>query len=66
VKREFHQKDGVITKRERLVYDRSDWDGPVFAKEVAGSLGDFFTSNQCSMDNFTEQLRWKCLLVEHL
>jgi hypothetical protein len=66
VKRESHQKDGVITKRKRLVYDRNDQDGPVFAKEVAGSLGAFSTANQWSVDNLTEQLRHKCLLVEHL
>jgi hypothetical protein len=41
VKRESHQKDGVITKRKRLVYDGNDHDGPEFAKEVAGSLGAF-------------------------
>jgi hypothetical protein len=28
VKRESHQKDGVITKRKRLVYDGKDHDGP--------------------------------------
>jgi hypothetical protein len=32
VKRESHQKDGVITKRKILVYDRKDHDGPEFAK----------------------------------
>jgi hypothetical protein len=56
VKRESHQKDGVITKRKRLVYDGKDHDGPEFAKEVAGSLGDFSTANQWSVDNLTEQL----------
>jgi hypothetical protein len=66
VKRESHQKDGVITKRQRLVYDGNDQDGPEFAKEVAGSLGAFSTANQWSVDNLTEQLRHKCLLVEHL
>jgi hypothetical protein len=66
VKRESHQKDGVITKRKRLVYDENDQDDPEFAKEVAGSLGAFSTANQWSVDNLTEQLRQKCLLVEHL
>jgi hypothetical protein len=56
VKRESHQKDGVITKRKRLVYDGKYHDGPEFAKEVAGSLGDFSTANQWSVDNLTEQL----------
>jgi hypothetical protein len=66
VKRESHQKDGVITKRQRMVYDGNDRDDPEFAKEVAGSLGAFSTANQWSVDNLTEQLRHKCLLVEHL
>jgi hypothetical protein len=66
VKRESHQKDGVITKRQRLVYDGKDDDGPKFAKEVVGSLGDFSTYNQWSMENLTEQLQQKCLSVEQL
>jgi len=66
VKRESYHKDGVIIKRQRLVYDRNDQDGPVFAKRVVGSLGDFATANQWSVDNLTEQLQQKCILVEHL
>jgi hypothetical protein len=38
------------------VYDGKDHDGPEFAKEVVGLLGDFSTANQWSMDNLTEQL----------
>jgi hypothetical protein len=56
MKRESHQKDGVTTKRQRLVYDGNDQDSPLFAKEVAGSLGVFSTANQWSMENLTEQL----------
>jgi hypothetical protein len=56
VKRESHKNDGVITKRKRMVYDRNDHDGPEFAKEVAGLLGDFSTSNQWSVENLTKQL----------
>jgi hypothetical protein len=63
VKRESHQKDGVITKIRRLVYDGNDHDGLEFAKELKGSLGAFATTNHWSMDNLTEQLRQKCLLV---
>ena len=51
VKRESHQKDGVITKRKRSVYDGKYHDGPEFAREVAGSLGAFSTANQWSVDN---------------
>jgi hypothetical protein len=51
VKRESHQKDGVITKRKRSVYDGKYHDGPEFAREVAGSLGAFSTANQWLVDN---------------
>jgi hypothetical protein len=56
VKRESHQKYGVIIKRKRLVYDGNDQDGPKFTKEVTGSLDSFATTNQWSMDNLTKQL----------
>jgi len=36
VKRESNQKDGVITKRKRMVYDVNNQDIPEFAKEVIG------------------------------
>jgi hypothetical protein len=66
VKIEYHQKDGVVNKRQRLVYEENDEDGPQFAKEVAGSLSDFSTVNQWSVENLIEQMRHKFLLVEHL
>ena len=66
VKRESHQKDGVITKRQRMVYDGNNQDALEFTKEVAGSLGVFSMTNQWYVENLDEQLRHKCLLVEHL
>jgi DNA anti-recombination protein RmuC len=66
VKRESHQKDGVITKRQRMLYDGNDRDDSEFAKEVAGSLGAFATANQWSVENLAEQLRHKILLVGQL
>jgi hypothetical protein len=59
VKGESHQKDGVVTKRQRLVYDGKYHDGPEFAKEVTGSSRDFSTANQWLVDNLIEQLRQK-------
>ena len=47
------------------MYDGNDHDAPEFEKEVAGSIGSFSTVNQWSVENLTEQLRHKCLLVEH-
>jgi hypothetical protein len=49
-----------------MVYDGNDRDDPKFTKEVAGLLGSFSTANQWSVDNLNEQLRHKCLLVDHL
>jgi hypothetical protein len=66
VKRESHQKDGVITKRQRMLYDGNDRDDSEFAKEVAGSLGAFATANQWSVENLAEKLRHKILLVGQL
>jgi hypothetical protein len=56
VKRESHQKNGMITKRKILVYDANDQDGPVFAKEVVGSLGASSIANQWSVENLNEKL----------
>jgi ABC-type phosphate transport system auxiliary subunit len=66
MKMEYHHKYGVIIKRQRMVYDENDQDDSEFAKEVAGSLGDFSIGNQWFVDNLTEQLQEKCLLVENL
>jgi hypothetical protein len=66
VKRESQQKDGVVTKRQRLVYDGKDQDDPKFEKEVADSLGNFSIANHWSVNNLTKQLQHKCLLVEQL
>jgi hypothetical protein len=49
-----------------MVYDVNNQDVPEFAKEVVGSLDAFSTDNQWSMENLAEQLRQKCILVEHL
>ena len=57
MKRESHQKDGVITKRQRMVYDRNDRDDAEFTKEVAGLLGAFSAANQWSMDNLVKQMK---------
>jgi len=51
VKRESQQKDVVINKRQRMLYDRNNPDDFEFTKEVAGSLGAFATANQWLVDN---------------
>jgi hypothetical protein len=49
-----------------MVYDVNNQDVPEFTKEVVGSLDDFSIDNQWFMENLAEQLRQKCILVEHL
>ena len=49
-----------------MVYDVNNQDVPEFAKEVVRSLDAFSTDNQWSVENLAEQLRQKCILVEHL
>jgi hypothetical protein len=56
VKRESHQKYGVITKRQKMLYDENDRHDTEFTKEVAGSLGSFATENQWFVKNLVEQL----------
>lgn len=66
VKRETHQKDGAIVKRQRMVYDGQGRDDSDFAKEMVGSLGAFATTNQWSVENLVEQLKQRNQLVEQL
>jgi hypothetical protein len=49
-----------------MLYDGNNRDDSEFVKEVVGSLGAFATTNQWSVDNLTEKLRHKILLVGKL
>jgi hypothetical protein len=66
IRRESQQKEGVVTKRNIIVYDGQGQNDPEFSKEVADSLGAFATANQWSVDNLIKQLQQKSLQVEHL
>jgi hypothetical protein len=66
VKIEAHKKYGAIVKRKRLMYDGKGLDDTKFAREMAGSLGDFATTNQCSVENLVEQLKQRNFLVRQL
>jgi hypothetical protein len=66
IRREARQKEGVITKKHKMIYDGQGQSDPEFAKEVADSLGAFATANQWSVDNLTKQLEQKNLLIEQL
>jgi hypothetical protein len=49
-----------------VIYDGHDLEEEKFAMEVAGTLGDFATKNQCSVGNLIEQLKQKDMLVKQL
>jgi hypothetical protein len=66
IRKEAQQKEGVITKKQKMVYDGQGQSDPKFAKEVTYSLGAFATTNQWSVDNIKKQLEQKSLLVEKL
>jgi peptidoglycan hydrolase CwlO-like protein len=66
VQREIHNKGGVITKRQRMIFDGQGQSDPEFAKQVADSLGAFATTNLWSVDNLREKIDQKNLLIEQL
>jgi hypothetical protein len=66
VKREMHQKEGATVKKHRVLLDGQALEEADFAMEVAGSLGDFSTTNRYSVGNLKEQLKQKDLLVSQL
>jgi hypothetical protein len=57
VRRETHQRDGATIKNHRVPIDGQALEEEDFAAEVAGSLGDFATTNQFSVSNLKEKLK---------
>jgi hypothetical protein len=66
VRRETHQRDGATVKKHRVLLDGQALEEEDFATDVAGSLGDFATTNQFSVGNLKEKLKQKDLLVSQL
>jgi hypothetical protein len=66
VKREIHQKYGATIKRQRMLYDGQGLDDTYFVREMAGSLGAFATTNQCSVENLAEKMKQRHMLVKKL
>jgi hypothetical protein len=54
VKREMHQKEGSVVKIHKVLIDGDALEEVEFVEEVAGSLGDFATTNQFSVKNLKE------------
>ena len=61
MKREMHQKEGSIVKIHGVLIDGEALEEVDFVEEVAGSMGDFATTNQFSVGNLKEQLKQKDL-----
>jgi cell division septum initiation protein DivIVA len=66
VRRESQQKEGVVTKRQRMIFDGQGLEDSELAKEMVGSLGAFATTNQWSVENLAEQLKQRNLLISQL
>jgi hypothetical protein len=66
VRREMHQRDGATVKKHRVLLDGQALEEEDFATEVAGSLGDFATTNQFSVSNLKEKLKQKDMLISQL
>jgi hypothetical protein len=66
VKRESRKKEGIITKRKRMIFDGKGLEASELAKEMVGSLGAFATANQWLIDKLAEQLRQRNLLLVQL
>jgi hypothetical protein len=50
VKRESQQKEGILTKRQRMIFDGQGLEDSELAKEMVGSLSSFSMENQWSID----------------
>jgi hypothetical protein len=66
VRRESHQKEGVVAKRKRMIFDGQGLEDSELTKEMVGSLGTFATTNQWSVENLAEQLKQRNLLISQL
>jgi hypothetical protein len=66
VKKEMHQKEGATVKKHRVLLDGQNLEEEDFATEVAGSLGDFATTNLFSVDNLKEKLKQKNQMISQL
>jgi hypothetical protein len=57
VKKEMHMREGAMVKNNRILLDGQNLEEEDFSTEVAGSLGDFATTNLFSVDILRERLR---------
>jgi hypothetical protein len=57
VRQGFYQKEGVEDKKIKIMTDGRSTKEEEFAEEIAGTLGDYATSNQYSVWTLTAQLK---------
>jgi hypothetical protein len=57
VRRESQGREGVVIKRQRMIFDGQGLKDSELTKEMVGSLGAFATANLWSVDNLAEQLK---------
>jgi hypothetical protein len=66
VKQEIYQEAGMTTKKFKILVDGRAMKKEEFANQIAGTLGDFATANQYSIESLKEQLKTKNCLMETL
>jgi hypothetical protein len=66
VKQELYQEAGTKAKKFKILDDGRAMKKEEFATQIAGTLGDFSTTNQYSVESLKEQLKQKNRLIKTL
>ena len=66
VKREFYQEEGSTANNFKVLADGKDKKKEEFATEIAGTLGEYATTNQFSVGVLKNQLKRKNRLIKTL
>jgi hypothetical protein len=57
VKQELYQREGIVAKKFKVMTDGKVMKEEEFAKEIAGTLGAYATTNQYSVGTLKAQLK---------
>jgi hypothetical protein len=66
VKQEIYQEVGKVAKKFKILANGKDMKKQEFATQIAGTLEDFATTNQYSVESLKNQLKPKNLLIKTL
>jgi hypothetical protein len=66
VKQELYQEAGKVVKKFKILADGKDMKKQEFATQIEGTLGDFSTANQYSVESIRDQLKRKNHLIKTL